>query len=277
MKRILTALVAIPILLYSVWTSTPYLFIALATAAILTGLYEFYSLARRMDYQPQSIAGYLAAIGFIICFAARLFLWLPAVPALLVLISLVTVIYRGDTTPKAIGSVGATVVGALYVGLLGAFLIGLRAVPGYMIPLPVPNLAAKLLTTFFAMVMMTDTGAYYTGRAFGRHKLAPAISPGKTIEGSIGGFVTSAITGVLCRVIFFPEFQIVDALVLGAIIGIVGQLGDLAESLLKRSAGVKDSGNIFPGHGGMLDRLDSLLFCAPVMYFYLMIFFRRQF
>jgi phosphatidate cytidylyltransferase len=125
---------------------------------------------------------------------------------------------------------------------------------------------------FFAMVMMTDTGAYYTGRSIGKHKLAPRVSPGKTIEGSIGGFVAAALTGPLCKLTFFPEIPMVDAILLGATIGVTGQIGDLAESLLKRGAGVKDSGTIFPGHGGMLDRLDSILFCAPVLYYYARVF-----
>jgi len=121
---------------------------------------------------------------------------------------------------------------------------------------------------FFAMVMLTDTGAYYVGRSFGRRKLAPLISPGKTVEGAIGGFIFAVITGPLCRLVFFPEINLLQSVLLGAAIGIVGQIGDLAESLLKRAAEVKDSGALLPGHGGMLDRIDSILFCAPVLYYY---------
>jgi phosphatidate cytidylyltransferase len=135
------------------------------------------------------------------------------------------------------------------------------------------KIGAKLLTTFFAMVMMTDTGDYYTGRLLGRHKLAPKVSPGKTVEGSIGGFVTAVLAGLVCHLVFFPELPKTHALVLGGIIGIVSQVGDLAESMLKRGADVKDSGTIFPGHGGMLDRVDSILFCAPVLYYYSRVFY----
>jgi phosphatidate cytidylyltransferase len=141
-------------------------------------------------------------------------------------------------------------------------------IPDLAIAPEVPKLAAKLMTTFFAMVMMTDTGAYYTGRALGRHKLAPKVSPGKTIEGSIGGFITAAAAGIICKYVFFPEAPIAHIAILGAVIGVVSQIGDLAESLLKRGSGIKDSGSIFPGHGGMLDRVDSLLFCAPILYYY---------
>ena len=174
---------------------------------------------------------------------------------------------------KSLASVAATVFGVIYVALPAGFLdrrahdVSARSQHSTM-----PHLGAKLLTMFFAMVMMTDTGAYYTGRSIGRHKLAPRISPGKTIEGAVGGFITAIITGPLCRLIFFPEIPILHAVLLGAAIGIVGQVGDLAESMLKRGADVKDSGTLLPGHGGMLDRVDSILFCAPLLYYYARIF-----
>jgi phosphatidate cytidylyltransferase len=94
------------------------------------------------------------------------------------------------------------------------------------------------------------------------------VSPGKTVEGAAGGFIAAIITGPLCKWIFFPEIHIIHAMALGATIGILGQVGDLAESMLKRGSGVKDSGNLLPGHGGMLDRVDSILFCAPLLYYY---------
>jgi phosphatidate cytidylyltransferase len=119
---------------------------------------------------------------------------------------------------------------------------------------------------------MTDTAAYYTGRAIGRHKLAPRVSPGKTIEGTIGGFAAAVVTGYLCKLGFFPEIPAVHALALGATLGMIGQIGDLAESLLKRGSNVKDSGTLLPGHGGVLDRVDSILFCAPVLFYYSRLF-----
>jgi phosphatidate cytidylyltransferase len=169
---------------------------------------------------------------------------------------------------KALASASATAFGVVYVALLASFLIGVRMLSDSAKPATVSHLSSKLLTMFFAMVMMTDTGAYYTGRLIGRHKLAPRVSPGKTIEGAVGGFVMAVVTGFLCKLIFFPEIPLAHALVLGAAIGAIGQIGDLAESMLKRGAGVKDSGNLLPGHGGMLDRIDSILFCAPILYYY---------
>jgi phosphatidate cytidylyltransferase len=129
---------------------------------------------------------------------------------------------------------------------------------------------------FFAMVIFADTGAFYTGRLIGRHKLAPRISPGKTIEGVVGGLVTATAAGPLSRMTFFHEIPMYHALVLGALIGVLGPAGDLSESLLKRGAEVKDSGTLLPGHGGMLDRIDSILFCAPLLFYYSRLFISRM-
>lgn len=272
MKRILTAIVALPILLYTVWSEIPYFFVALAAAAILIALHEFYGIAAKTGARPHSLLGYVAALGVTACF---IFQWpqlIVAVIASLAIASLATAISRPEQMSIALASVSATVFGVVYVALLAGFLIGVRMLPDTLPSTPIPHYASKLLTMFFAMVMMTDTGAYYTGRSIGRNKLAPRVSPGKTIEGSIGGFVAAIATGPLCKLIFFPEIPVIHAAALGAVIGIVGQVGDLAESLLKRGAGVKDSGRIMPGHGGMLDRVDSILFCAPLLYYYSVVF-----
>ena len=121
-----------------------------------------------------------------------------------------------------------------------------------------------------------DLIGHPTGRLIGRHKLAPRISPGKTIEGVVGGLVAAIAAGPLSRIVFFHEIPIVHAIVLGALIGVLGPVGDLAESMLKRGADVKDSGKLLPGHGGMLDRVDSILFCAPLLYYYSRLFISRM-
>ncbi|HKY06162.1 MAG TPA: phosphatidate cytidylyltransferase [Blastocatellia bacterium] len=265
MKRILTALVALPILLYTVWSSIPHFFVGIAAVSILLALDEFYNLASKVDCRPFKILGSLAALGVVACFYLDKPTWIAAVFAALAILSLAFEIARPDEMSRALRSTSATVFGVVYVALLAGYLVGIRMTPDTG---AIAQLAPKLLTMFFAMVMMTDTGAYYTGRTLGRHKLAPRVSPGKTIEGSIGGFVAAALTGPLVKLIFFPEIPIVHAVILGAMIGILGQVGDLAESLLKRGSGVKDSGNLLPGHGGMLDRVDSILFCAPLVYYY---------
>lgn len=265
MKRVLTALVALPILLYTVWSSIPHFFVVIAALSILLALGEFYNLASKVDCKPLSALGYLGALGVIACFYLDKPAWIAVVFAVLAVASLAVEIARPDEMSRALASASVTVFGVVYVALLAGHLVGVRMTPDTA---SVSQLAPKLLTMFFAMVMMTDTGAYYTGRTLGRHKLAPRVSPGKTVEGSIGGFIAAALTGPLVKLAFFPEVPMVHAVILGAMIGLLGQIGDLAESLLKRGSGVKDSGNLLPGHGGMLDRVDSILFCAPLVYYY---------
>ncbi|MBA3571545.1 MAG: phosphatidate cytidylyltransferase, partial [Pyrinomonadaceae bacterium] len=134
-------------------------------------------------------------------------------------------------------------------------------------------LSADLLCFFFLVLMGSDTGAYFVGRAFGKRKLAPSISPEKTWEGVAGGLLAGLLMGTIAHFWFFRELPLKLALPLAAVMTVVGILGDLTESALKRSAGAKDTANILPGHGGLLDRLDSLLFNAPVIYYFGRIYF----
>lgn len=268
MKRILTAIVGLPILLYTVWSPIPYFFIALIAIAVTLALAEFYGLASKVGAKPQALAGYAAALVIIASFVYNEPLLAIVALSVLVIGSLAAAVFKPDEIKESLLSVSATLFGVVYVALLAGCLAGVRMIPNTFAAMSATHFSSKLITTFFAMVMMTDTGAYYTGRTIGRHKLAPSISPGKTIEGAVGGFVAAIAAGPLCKLIFFHEFPIAHALLLGAAIGAVGQIGDLAESMLKRSASVKDSGKLLPGHGGVLDRIDSILFCAPLLYFY---------
>ncbi|MEK6284607.1 MAG: phosphatidate cytidylyltransferase [Acidobacteriota bacterium] len=272
MKRILTAIVALPILLYAVWSQSPYFFVALTTIAVVLALGEFYSLASKVGCKPQVVPGYGAGLVVIASFVFEEPALTVAGIAALSIASLSGAMSQPNDIKKSLVSVSATVFGVVYVALLAGCLVGVRMMSEVASSTPVPHLVSKLLMTFFAIVMMTDTGAYYTGRAIGRHKLAPRISPGKTIEGAIGGFVMAVVAGYLCKLTFFHEIPVVHALALGAAMGVIGQIGDLAESMLKRGAGVKDSGVLLPGHGGMLDRVDSILFCAPVLFYYSRLF-----
>lgn len=129
-----------------------------------------------------------------------------------------------------------------------------------------------ILFFILSIVWIGDTGAYVIGSRLGRHKLYPAVSPKKTIEGSLGSLIFSILASLVLTGYLLPEITLADALLLGLGISVASQLGDLSESLIKRRAGVKDSGNLFPGHGGMLDRIDSLLFAVPFVYFYLWFF-----
>ena len=127
----------------------------------------------------------------------------------------------------------------------------------------------NLLILLTVITVFSDSFAYYTGMFLGKHKLAPAISPGKTIEGFIGGILGSILGAIVVGQMFFPDFPMLQMVILTAILSMIGVMGDLTESMIKRTMGVKDSGNILPGHGGVLDRLDSLMIATPVLFYFL--------
>jgi phosphatidate cytidylyltransferase len=169
-----------------------------------------------------------------------------------------------------LAGVGVTILGVLYVAFLAGFLVSMRV--GFAETL-VPHLSTKLLGYFFLVSMGADVGAYYVGRNFGKRKLIPKVSPGKTWEGAIGGLILSSVFAALSTLIFFPELPYKFSIPLAIVLCVVGILGDLAESAMKRGSKTKDAASILPGHGGLLDRLDSLLFAAPVLYYFARFYF----
>lgn len=152
---------------------------------------------------------------------------------------------------------GWQVMGLIYLPLLLGHLVLLRQLP---------DGRGWVFLVLFA-VMACDSLAYFVGSSFGKHKLYPAVSPKKSVEGALGGLVGACLGVWLATALFLPDFGAEHVILVGLLIGVVGQIGDLFESLLKRACGVKDSGGIFPGHGGILDRLDSLLFAFPLAYY----------
>jgi len=271
MKRILTAVVVLPFLIASILISSLWwVFVLLAAAAMVLGLWEFYLLAKKLKLQPEVAPGYVAG-------AALITIPLQNDPANVLLVlfvviavtigTLIAVTLRGAPFEKMIASVGSTLLGVLYIPLLGSHLVALRT--GFPQPL-----SAHLLSFFFLVLMGADAGAFYTGRALGKHKLAPSISPGKTWEGAVGGICAALAMAALAHFWFFRELPLKYMLPLAAIMALLGILGDLAESALKRGAGAKDAANILPGHGGILDRLDSLLFNAPLIYYFARFYFQ---
>src|ERR1041384_8643975 len=275
MKRILTALVALPILIASIlipWLW--WLFVALAAAAMVVGLWEFYLLAKKLKLKPDAAAGYLAGAA-IVTIAVLTQQNDPGVSILLIQFviivltagTLIAATLRGAPYDSMIASTGTTILGVLYIPFLGSHLISIRT--GFN-----QTLSTHLLSFFFLVLMGSDVGAYYVGRALGKRKLAPSISPGKTWEGAIGGVVAALAMASLAHFWFFRELPLKYMLPLAAIMTLLGILGDLAESALKRGAGAKDAANILPGHGGILDRLDSLLFNAPLIYYFARFYFQ---
>lgn len=164
---------------------------------------------------------------------------------------------------SVVNQLGLLLLGFLYVPLLLAHLALLRGLP----------LGREWVFLVILVVMAGDTCAYFCGISLGRHRLYPAISPKKSIEGAIGGLLGSLAGALLAKAWFLEVLTVGDGILLGLLLGAVGQLGDLFESMLKRSFGVKDSGTIIPGHGGMLDRLDSLLFVFPLAFYYALLRF----
>jgi phosphatidate cytidylyltransferase len=169
--------------------------------------------------------------------------------------------YRNDTTVG--GTIAKQMLGIAYVPLLLAHVMLLRNTPD----------GVAWIFFFLVIVFANDIGALYSGMTFGRRKLCPAVSPGKTVEGSLGGMAACLVCGALYKAVFFPQLGWVESLGFFICVGVAGPIGDLFESLLKRSGHIKDSGGLLPGHGGLLDRIDALLFAAPVAYYYRMYIF----
>lgn len=265
----------LPILIASIVVAKlALLFAILVAAAILLGLIEFWILARKQQIRVDVPAGLLGAVALLTIFyftqPNRLpdLLMIQLILLLLTAGSLTAAMVRGAPFDRMISSVGATVLSVMYLVLLGGHLIAVRIAFTQM-------LSKHLLAFFFLVIMGADSAAYYGGRLFGRHKLAPNVSPGKTWEGAIAGMLASLLLAAGAHYWFFPELPLRFALPLAALMNIVGVLGDLTESALKRSAGAKDTAQILPGHGGMLDRIDSLLFNAPLIYYFAWAYFTR--
>ncbi|HEX7177321.1 MAG TPA: phosphatidate cytidylyltransferase [Pyrinomonadaceae bacterium] len=279
MKRLITAAIALPILIASIIVPQLHLlFVALAVGAVFVALYEFWFLAKRLGGRPDVVVGYAATAAILASFYFNEPVWLLIILPVFVAAALVAEMLRGAPFDKMILSAGSTVLGVLYIALLGGHLIGVRT--GFALSLsPAPDsytLSTHLLSFFFLVLMGSDTGAYYTGRALGRRKLAPNISPGKTWEGAAGGMAASLLMATLAHYWFFPELPLRAALPLAAVMNVLGVVGDLVESALKRGSNAKDAANILPGHGGFLDRLDSLLLGAPLLYYFAVLFWRES-
>ena len=282
-KRVITALIALPILILSIilpyllpqFPQANWLFLVIAGLALGAGLFEFFTLTKKLELKADAGIAYLGAAAFFLAFlfdapskAADLLILTVALFLILVLITQ-TFRFQADFS-KMLTGVGVTVLGVLYIAFLGGFLISLRV--GFTETI-VPHLSTKLIGFFFLVVMGADTGAYYVGKNFGKNKLVPKISPGKTWEGVFGGLVLSSAFAAIASATFFPELPFKFSIPLAIVMSIVGLFGDLAESAMKRGAGAKDAANILPGHGGLLDRLDSLLFNAPILYYFAHFYF----
>jgi phosphatidate cytidylyltransferase len=282
MTRIISSIVALPILIAVIYFGTSLHFLILLEIAIFIALYEFYRMLERGGEGCYKWAG--IAIGILLPIAVfnGSSPYINLLITSSVIIPFVFRIFHGNNPPTppfktspsppseggekgevkggqgGFSYIANTILGILYVSLLMSYMILIRG-SEYQ--------GRELIFFILIATWMGDTSAYYGGKGLGKHKLAPLISPNKTIEGAVTGLIGS-ISGAVIAKIWFLDLDISHTIISGILIAVFGQLGDLGESFIKRNLQVKDSGGIIPGHGGMLDRVDSLLFSSPVFYYY---------
>ena len=260
-SRVIVAFVLLPLVIGLVYLGGWWLF-ALAVVGGLIALHELYVMAREL--RPLVLGGYLGFVLSVLGLQLGGLAWMFG--GLLATFVFAFVVFGlSDVRPSATTSFGVTVLGVVWIGAGVGYLLLIRDIPD---DLGFWAVMAVLFTVFAA-----DTGAFFAGRTFGRHKMAPAISPAKSWEGFVGGVVAAM---AMAFVILYKDrddfLSIPQTLALGAAIALASMLGDLFESAVKRDLTVKDSGRLLGGHGGMLDRLDSLLWAGPVAYYVILAF-----
>ena len=276
-QRLITAAIAVPIM-YFIFLLGGVIYLLFFLALILVAQIEYQKLLESKNLPNEKILGiisslllglsaYLGYYYFTFCFTA------------LVLIILILDLRKGDFS-QAVTNIGATLFGVIYLGWLLSHAILLRNIGQYENVRTysenfqsLSDLGFFLVVFAVACTFLNDTGAYYTGKMIGRHKLAPKISPGKTIEGTAGGIVVCILTGLIVNFLFGNPLSSDWTIAFALLVAIAAILGDLVESSIKRGAGMKDSGDIVPGHGGVLDRFDSLIFVFPVAYYFSIIYY----
>ena len=277
LKRSVLAVVGIPVLVFTALWGGWWL-AALMLALTLPAMGEYYTGVQRGGGRPVSALGYMCAIGLVLITVFGGPEYRDSLTILLlfiaVLFSFISCLDR-PSSHGALHDTATTIFGLVYVAIMMMFYVRLRDLdlPTMMNAGPV-FLGGHVSSLFLVLVpaWALDTVAYTVGRAFGKHRLAPKLSPHKTLEGAIAGFLAAVVFTVFLGV-YWNHIPWGHALVLGALIGVLGQLGDLSESALKRDIGVKDFGTMFGPHGGVLDRFDNMLFVMPLAYFYLWIVF----
>jgi len=257
-RRIYTILVLAPLLYAVIRYLPPLAFSGIVALAGALALFEFYRLCFNDRSHTWLIGIGLTGFTGLIIGTHWPGIIVPTLLATLVCVTSVPLLSRSPLE-QSLRDGAMTLFGVLYLGLTLGTLAMTRLLP-----------QGEWLIFFLLLVTWaSDTGAYYVGTLYGRHRLAPTISPKKTVEGLVGGLIAAIIAGYIARWWFLPEMSGLDCLILATLLTIAGLWGDLAESAMKRTVGMKDSGGILPGHGGMLDRLDSLLFATPVFYYYI--------
>ncbi|MFH1382808.1 MAG: CDP-archaeol synthase [Chloroflexota bacterium] len=269
-QRVVSALVALPIVVAAAWFGEPWFTMLVVVCGVIAAA-EFYRLVRATRVSPLTYFGLAWTLLFIISRDTNVISITKLNPSLLfpflltsaIILPLIWLLVR-PRQEGAFTSWAWTLVGILYAGWMLSYLVALRSID------PARDWIGRnwIFFTFFT-VFAFDSAAFFVGRAIGRHRLAPSISPGKTWEGTIGGILVALLVSLLFTLPTPLQLSLTwgEALLFGLLASIFGQLGDLAESLFKRNMGAKDSGILLPGHGGALDRIDSVVFAAVVVYY----------
>jgi phosphatidate cytidylyltransferase len=263
-KKIWTGIYVVPpLILFLVW-GPPFALPLVVLAATFLGLSEFYTLALPQMKRTERLFG----IGLGLVFSAGVACggppWVPPLLAILILLLALFFMATTQNLSATISHFGMTLLGILYIGFLLSHISLVRKLP-----------SGKEWSLFLIVTVWAgDVFAFTGGSLFGRHKLYPKISPKKTVEGLLSGVLGSILVSVAFGLLFLPHLEMKLCVLIAICLGILGQVGDFSESMLKRSAQVKDSGSLLPGHGGMLDRLDSFLFSSPFLYYLLLSVFK---
>ncbi|WP_157237928.1 phosphatidate cytidylyltransferase [Desulfobacter curvatus] len=263
LKRWLTALILTPLLLWAIIRGSILLFGVLVCVVSIFAIHEYLEIICANDTEPISQTTRLIAYGacLVLIMGACLGSWpiLFFILALDMMALCVFVLVRFSTLPHIFDLVARLVLGVVYIPLSLALLVFIRNTEG----------GALWVIWFLIVCFANDTGALYVGTFKGKHKLAPKISPNKTIEGAVGGLAISLTAGLVFNLIFFQDISLALGSILCAVcVAVAAQIGDLFESAMKRVGHIKDSGKILPGHGGMLDRIDGVLLAIPAFYFF---------
>ena len=261
--RLIVALIFGPLILFTMWKGGYFLFVLVLVVSVVS-YWEFVRLAAQKGAFAQLVSGELLVIATVMALFYNPALLLPFFFLAIVLIFLLE-LYRKKGSPLL--NLSATLFGGLFFSLMfGSFMLIHNLAPIHSID---PSEVGQWILLLILSIWACDSAAMIIGSYFGRRKLMPRISPNKSIEGTVAGFLFGILAAYICHIWFIDDLSPLHSMAIGAIGGSFGQYGDLFESMLKRDAGVKDSSNLIPGHGGMMDRFDSLTISAPIMYLYL--------
>ena len=258
--RIIVSVIAIPAIVAACYFGKYYFFAFVLGIGIIS-YYEFWSIVRNKDINANLIVG-IISVGVIITNSYKSFI--AHYPLLIIILLLLTTIELFRNKNSAIITLGTTLLGILYFGMFASTLLSIREFYQFNY-----TQGGLLIISIFASIWICDSAAFFGGTSLGKHKLFTRVSPNKSWEGAIFGLLFAVIAMVISKVIIIDFLSWLDVIIIGIIVGIIGQIGDLIESLFKRDAGVKDSSALIPGHGGIFDRFDSLLYSAPAVFLYI--------